>query len=363
VRALSVLAAAVALSAGTSVASATAGTVNPDTLTPKVTTLNCGHGVTSEAFRLPKGFNPLTATNAELLANNLPPPPSGAHRYAIWKKFVEGEASGRYHTAPTCSFKHGHRGTPGSPTRGQAEHANRAHAVPQQTVSEQDSGNWAGNVATDNAYFDTYGTYQVPIAGGNGGIYESSSWVGEGLGTSNSDALVQAGTESDFTFGVGFRYDMWWEVFPELSQQVLSTNVEPGDTIWVHIHYENAGSATMTVLDENRGEVFIVLYKNPVITPDDTAEWILERTDTGGTYPMLPNYSTTTFTGAEANYGLGPTGVGNLDRTFYRMYNCQSTGVDTQLAAPGPIGSNGTSFTDNFENNGIASPACPGSSY
>lgn len=351
VRALSVLAATVALTAGTTAASAMAGTVNPNTLTPTVTTLSCGHGVTSLAYHLPKGFNPLTATDTELLANNLPTPPSGARQHAVWKNFVEGEASGRYHTSPTCSFRQGHPGTPGPLTGARSGHA----TTKQVTVYENDSANWAGNVANDEDYYDTYGTYQVPSGVTNGlGLYTSSSWVGEGQGGSDTKPLVQAGTESDVVYDVR-EYYIWWEVVPELYQQVVSTDVGPGDTIWVHIHFVT-GSATMTVLDENRGEEFSVTYGGNIV-PDDTAEWILERTEIGSSFPMLASNSTTTFTGAEANYGAGVTGVSNLNRYYQRMYNCTSTGVDTQLAAPGPISSDGSTFTDYFENNGIGSAA------
>ena len=40
----------------------------------------CGHGVSAVNIRLPAGFNPLTATNAELIANDLPPGRPGRPR-------------------------------------------------------------------------------------------------------------------------------------------------------------------------------------------------------------------------------------------------------------------------------------------
>jgi hypothetical protein len=56
---------------------ARAGTT-PDALIGTQTDTSCGNGVYAVNTTLPKGFNPLTATDAELIADNLPIRPTSA---------------------------------------------------------------------------------------------------------------------------------------------------------------------------------------------------------------------------------------------------------------------------------------------
>ena len=51
---------------------------------------SCGAGVSAVNVRLPAGFNPLTATPAQLAANDLPLRPTGRAQLAAWRKFVTG---------------------------------------------------------------------------------------------------------------------------------------------------------------------------------------------------------------------------------------------------------------------------------
>jgi len=62
---------------------------------------SCGAGVTAVNVRLPAGFDPLTATPAQLAANDLPLRPAGRVELAAWRKFVTG---GVRAARSTCVF-------------------------------------------------------------------------------------------------------------------------------------------------------------------------------------------------------------------------------------------------------------------
>ena len=85
--------------ARTGAARATTG--SPDARTGAREVTNCGNGVSAVTVRLPAGFDPLTATAAQLAANDLPLRPAGRAQLAAWRKFVTG---GVQAARTTCSF-------------------------------------------------------------------------------------------------------------------------------------------------------------------------------------------------------------------------------------------------------------------
>ena len=62
---------------------------------------SCGAGVSAVNVRLPAGFDPLTATPAQLAANDLPLRPTGRVQLAAWRRFVTG---GVQAARSTCVF-------------------------------------------------------------------------------------------------------------------------------------------------------------------------------------------------------------------------------------------------------------------
>ena len=65
---------------------------------------SCGAGVSAVNVRLPAGFDPLTATPAQLAANDLPLRPTGRAQLAAWRKFVTG---GVQAARSTCVVRRG----------------------------------------------------------------------------------------------------------------------------------------------------------------------------------------------------------------------------------------------------------------
>ena len=83
-------------------APALAGTAgNADARAGARVVTSCGAGVSAVNVRLPAGFDPLTATPAQLAANDLPLRPTGRVQLAAWRRFVTG---GVRAARSTCVF-------------------------------------------------------------------------------------------------------------------------------------------------------------------------------------------------------------------------------------------------------------------
>lgn len=340
-----------ALGLSPALASASTTTTNADALPGTVTAVSCGDGTLASAITPAAGFNPLTATAAELVAVNLPPRPTdgNAAELATWTKFVT-----TYKPKAECATS-----TAGTRSDALDDHLATKPAVGAQY--EQDSANWSGNIADDATYDSAVGTFILPRPKGpsSGNAY-SSQWVGIGQGDSSKYPLIQAGAEADSDDGgrLGTYYMFWEVVWPKggLPQKTLPEQVGPGDTIWVHIQVPaKCGYPIMTVENENTVQGWTEIYPHTSCS-DGTAEWIYERTEIGSNFPKLADASVK-FTGAEAaSTKKGLTGVGNLPRYYSNMYNCTSA-PDHELAAPGSITNNGTVFTATWKNYGNQSVA------
>jgi hypothetical protein len=239
---------------------------------------SCGAGVSAVNVRLPAGFDPLTATPAQLAANDLPLRPTGRVQLAAWRKFVTG---GVRAARTTCVFA---AVTPSSAPRsivgdvrpdraqsivgdaqpaasaqsivGDAQPAESAQSIvgdtrpalgtltPPATAPRPSPG---GNRATAATRTVAYGTWRVtrqkddPTAA-------MSSWAGLGLGRAGNP-LVQAGSSAGGYFGPY----LWWRVAPQRpNEQRISLDTAAGDTIYVRIQLQH-GQARVTIRDESTG--------------------------------------------------------------------------------------------------------------
>ena len=127
------------------------------------------------------GFNPLTATNTELIANAFSPRPSNPPPH-WWINAVSG---GTY-IAPVFTPRI-HHNTPLPPPE-KAPSASQA-------IAGYDSSNWAGYVAGTGQTFDAVvATWELRSVTAPTGVNAYSSlWPGLGSGHSSSDQLMQAG--------------------------------------------------------------------------------------------------------------------------------------------------------------------------
>ena len=333
-----------------------AARVNANAIAPSKATTHCANGVDAFTLTPPAGFNPLTATDQELVANNLPPRPASGKALAVWQHFVTTD----HPTKPSCTSATGHVQT-----------NEQVISAPHRTTADSESTldgtgastNWDGNIANDQSYTDAETWFTVPIADNTVSDAYSCSWVGVGSGETSTGAddaaqpMIQAGSESDTRDGEPYYY-IWWELYPQLqTQQVVSSNVHPGDTIYVHAHL-SYDDDWVVVEDETTGEGASTGYGVPTaksgnIWPDNQAEWIYERTEIDSDFPMLSDASTT-FEGNDASgTGYGFTPLADLPHAYSPMVDCVS---QKTLAWSGPISSDDSTFTAYWSGYGNVTP-------
>jgi hypothetical protein len=237
---------------------------------------NCGNGVSAVTVRLPAGFDALTATPAQLTANDLPLRPAGRVQLAAWRRFVTG---GVRSVRTTCVFA---PVTPSSAPRsivgdaqpassqsivGDAQRASSQSIVgdAQPASSQSIVGDGApalgtltppataprpspgGSRASATTRTVVYGTWRV-IRPKNDPTAAASSWAGIGLGRAG-DPLIQAGSSAGGYFGPY----LWWRMVPQRpNEQRISLDVAPGDTVYVRIQLLR-GRAEVTIRDETTG--------------------------------------------------------------------------------------------------------------
>ena len=250
---------------------------------------SCGAGVSAVNVRLPAGFDPLTATPAQLAANDLPLRPTGRVQLATWRRFVTG---GVQAARSTCVFA---AVTPSSAPRsivGDAKSGESAQSIvgdaksgesAQSIVGDAQTGGSAQSIVGDTS--PALGTLRPPAtaprpsAGGNRAttatatvVYGTwrvtrpkndptaamSSWAGLGRGRAGSP-LVQAGSSAGGYFGPY----LWWRVAPQRpNEQRISLDTAAGDTIYVRIQLLR-GQATVTIRDESTGAggTYVLQYR------------------------------------------------------------------------------------------------------
>jgi hypothetical protein len=321
------------VAAGAGVTQPAHAALNPNAMAPRITRTACPGGIWAIHTTPARGFNPLTATTAELNANNYPtrPATTSSKAYAHWKKFVSTPAA----LASTCPHI-------------QRTDVRNGNLRPAGQTSTATSDNWAGYMAHGVTYTQAEAAWTVPIAsgpaGGNGHNYYSSTWVGVGLGQSSYYELMQAGTASDYTANGTTAYYLWFEVWPAISEDIIDTNVHPLDDVGVHVAYSSTGPQ-FHIWDTSTGYNTTFAYSGSW-GDDGHAEWIYERPTVGGTLPYLAN-APATFTSAEALTGSTWQTVATASDVAIAMWNCAGT---VRMALPSPI--SGATFPERFANSG-----------
>src|SRR5271154_3919839 len=180
----------------------------------------------------PAGFDGVTASDADLAVYGLPPRPNEARDpkvYAAWKRAITAE---KQRVMP------------------QLKQTNVFHGSARRVVeSTGTSSNWSAIVDYSgaksynysNSFYYISAEYVVPAAtqayGACTGDWDySSTWVG--LDGSNSDDVLQAGTESDAFCSGGSTtpfYSAWYEWYPYGEVQISNFLVSPGDDLFVDV--------------------------------------------------------------------------------------------------------------------------------
>ena len=276
---------------------------------------NCGGGVSAVTVRLPAGFHPLTATPAQLAANDLPLRPTGRTELAAWRGFVTG---GVRATQTTCAFA---PVTPSSAPRSIAGNVHPASsqsivgdanpagsqsivgdakpaisqsivgdakpANPQSIVGDVQAQSIVGDVQAQSIVGDAQAqsivgdaspvlatlvppaTAPRPSPGGNRataatrtvvyGTWRVSRPRNAPAAAATSWAGIGLGRGTDPLIQAGsaaggyFGPYLWWRMVPQRpNEQRISLDTAPGDTVYVRIQLLH-GRATVTIRDENTG--------------------------------------------------------------------------------------------------------------
>ena len=212
------------------------------------------------------------------------------------------------------------------------------------------STNWAGYVDETRGVDSVSGTWVVPTVDPSAGTSASSVWVG--IGGSNSDDLIQAGTEQDIEHGRPVYY-AWYEMLPAESKEVRM-DVEPGDQITVSIAEDAQNQWVLNMSDDTTGEALQMhlTYRSS----NASAEWIVEaptavNARTGAQHQVtLANFGSVHFSNMAATsngQAIDPTNAAPVVMASHRtkivdVSPVQNGGFDALYL--GDTASNATSF-------------------
>jgi hypothetical protein len=244
--------------------------------------------------RPPPGFNPLTASDAELDQYGFPPRPNhnlGQEAQKQWEQRVMSQTRIVPELKQTNVFHGLAKGIKSVKIAGRA-----VEAV---------SSNWSGYAITDGTNpFGKPGS-QVgaqfvvpkPASGCSDGTetYSSANWVG--IDGAFSNDVLQAGTETDLDCRSGPAYYAWIEWFPNSEIKVANLAVAPGDLISVSVFIAADSSKHLSIENLTTRQSVALAMKPPpgIELTGNSIEWILER-------PTLNNAALSKLT----NYLLNP---------------------------------------------------------
>jgi hypothetical protein len=302
---------------------------------------NLGNGVTVQQLIPPPGFQPLTASAAELDQYGFPPRPSGGTALAQWQQEMTGWAG----SGPSAPFLT----------------ASPAHTSAY-SDSETDS-NWAGYVAQATSPIFTHAEawYYEPSSGASRCSSTSeSTWAGLGGWAQGDEPLAQNGT----AIGVPgmSAHQAWWEFWPYNAMVSIPFYGTPGYLFDASVRYMGTSGGQE---DEYRFwfhnnatgktdafDTYVSSVTQGAIygQPSYTAEAVIERPTVNNQLTNLTNFGTLNMLESKANdvgFDTYPQFMtGGKERTGVHMQN-PSTG--NMLAEPGDISSN-DHFTVTQEN-------------
>jgi hypothetical protein len=305
----------------------------------------------------PKGFDPLTATNRELLSYGLPQRPDkavDAKGYEVWERAMlalkPGAAAGAGHTSSNPMTASDVKALPY--TSREMVGGTQTQTPDASGVTFYNSGNWSGIANTNKltswnkktSFDEVVSVWNVPVANhpfGNlpcsEGPWFEVTW--NGIDGFNNGDVVQGGSAIYWDgggCGGPVEYYGWVEWYPSYSILEIYCGsspcaVGPGDDFEV-ITYGAPGFATQTVFVEDVTQQWSGTFSLPYISGPgvvgSSAEYIVERPCCNGSnYYPLGNYVWEFFDDSFA-YDV----AGSL---FYPGNAAASTAVITMLADDG----------------------------
>lgn len=258
----------------------------------------------------PGGFDPQTASDAQLSYYGFPPRPAEPAALSAWQAEVS-----RLHVAPPTQFL---IEVPGVATAG---NLCAAAGSPVRLC-------WGGYMNTGQTFTASYLDYTEPgEAQTNCQNDAVLNWTG--LGGYNGTPLAQDGTAP---FLANTSHYAWWEVFPQNGITFFNFEAHRGDDIQAHVWWLSASSEyKMTVTDTSTGATGTA-YWAPNRAPDlSTAEYIVERPQSQTyVYPLRNFWTGWSTVSAQAATGGGNTiGMQNYSLTKVDIFNKSGTQLET----------------------------------
>ncbi len=204
------------------------------------------------------------------------------------------------------------------------------------------SRNWAGYMVEADAVTLIHAAWKVPSVVHTSGDAFSSSWVG--IGGTNSDTLIQAGTTQYIENGTP-QYYAWIETLPQTAELIApqKLRVRPDDAVGVTIR--NVGGDQWQIKIENASAGQQLTRSVTYASCKCSAEWIEEEptivTDSGQGLATLANFGSVKFSDAYAKVGSDTQTLRQLSVTPITLKN----GGGQALATPSDLSSSGNNFT------------------
>lgn len=283
----------------------------------------------------PVDFNPLTASDAQLLSYGLPRRPDASSRgFAQWVTVVTH-----------------------AKTRGCEEHAGSVSALPhtgreKAKLSDVQGYNWSGVENINETYNVAEGNWTVPCI--NYGQSPTNSDVGDwvGLGGEGSN-LLQAGTYWDYVNRV------WYSFYMEVGTGSHTPKIDEfhtlacGHNMYAQVDYNQTFSGDSYYLVEDLSDGNYWASFNNFAPATNTAEWIDEATTCNGNldWRMMADFGDVFWTD-----GLSGTSYSTLQVINYwprkGFYSSSDKNHSVMTAFAGALNSSGSGFTDVFQANG-----------
>jgi len=200
--------------------------------------------------------------------------------------------------------------------------------------------NWSGYAITSATNTGVEGTWVIPSVSGQPDPGYSSSWVG--IGGYSSNDLIQAGTEQDISGGRASYY-AWWEILP-FPETRISMTVHPGDTMLVQVYtvgLKRSSNWVIVIKDQTTSATFT--KKLTYSSSFSSAEWIEEAPTVNGQIAPLADFGTVTFNNCQTDYNGHIGSISSGPNTAIDIQDPHG-----QKAAPGPLSSNGETFSDTW---------------
>lgn len=263
----------------------------------------------------PRGFDPITASPADLFKHGFPARPDHPEHLERFKR-VFGQMKDRFHYIEPAfrvnpKRRHGTAASRHFAGKGSAK-------LPATGTGNEFSSIWSGALvfpAPGQSFRWIVGEWTIPNVSSpdDGQTYYCATWIGiDGDSSVPSQDLCQAGINMDVTRSGGNitrNCSAWCEWFPGPEIEIPNFPVTFGDTVAITVCTTGAGSTEALIfyanLTSGMGTSFILdagtfSDGTQISLLGDSAQWVVERPEVGGNTALLANYVELFFSGCQA---------------------------------------------------------------